>query len=132
MVSTEDTMIAAIADEVVKQISPRLERIERGLFGDDGIGHIGLVDRLETLEGIARGINEVHNGIDGRRVEGDRRLHERIDVEIIAEMRKGESRLTEETRKLDKKVDRAIWIVVGASLALNGGGIWAAARVAGG
>lgn len=129
--TSEDTMISAIASEVVKQISPRLERIERGLFGDHGIGHVGLVTRLESLEDVAQSIDVVHGRIDDRRNDGDRLLHDRIDKELIGEMRGVEDRLSGETRQLERKVDRAIWILVGASAAINGGGIWAAVRLAG-
>lgn len=97
-----------------------VDRLTKAIMGDEGIGHDGLVTRVAGLEGIAGNIHTVHADIDQRRVDGDRRAHDRIDAmkeKVDAEL---ESQ-RENARRVERKLDRVIWLVSGAAFTAGGG-----------
>lgn len=107
-------------EELLKDLHTRFNRVERAILGDPSVGHRGLVNRVENLERLGESAPEVHGAIDQRRVEGDRRAHDRID-ELDTSTR---DRLT----SIEKKLDRAIWLVTGAFIGgglIGGGSVWA-------
>lgn len=121
----DESMVAAIAAEVVEVLDPRIERMERAILGEGSIGHIGLVDRVKDLEVIARNIDTVHGQIDDRRVDGDRRLHERIDhIHNGKASTEDMLRLSGEVSKMARKFDRVIWIVAGVGIGSGGLTAW--------
>ena len=98
-----------------------VDRLHRALIGDQTIGHRGVVERLGVLEAVERAIPEVHAKIDERRVEGDRRAHERID-EIDKKYDAEVEAIRDDGRRIERKVDRLIWLFLGAG-AVTGGGV---------
>lgn len=87
-------VVTGAAESVVKQIDPRIARMELAILGDGSIGHKGLVERVRELE-------VTDGGIDQRRLDGDRRLHERID-------------------QVERKFDRFLWVAAGIGLGSGG------------
>lgn len=103
------TQIAASLDLVLT----RLERVESAIVGDESIGHRGLTKRVMALEAAERSFEATHEGIDNRRLEGDRRLHERLDEST--------AKLDGEVQRIEKKLDRIIWVAAGIGIASGGG-----------
>ena len=102
--STQAQTVAAAAEAVVKQIDPRIAKMELAILGDGSIGHIGLVGRVRSLEDVDRGIE-------------DRR-------------RAGEDRLDERINKVERKMDRFLWIAAGIGLGSGGAGAYLASLFA--
>jgi len=88
-------------EHLLEDLSRRFSRVERALLGDDSIGHLGLLKRTEMLEVLGRDSQNVHDGIDERRRDGDARAHERID-------------------RVEKKIDRLLWAFAGAGVVAGG------------
>jgi len=105
--------------QLLGELNNRFERVERAILGDDSIGHLGLVKRTEMLEVLGRDAQIVHDGIDARRIGGDKRTHERIDGVFV------------ELARVEKKIDRLLWAFAGAG-AVAGGSIAGFARLIGG
>jgi hypothetical protein len=103
--------------EILEDLRARFARVERAIMGDPSVGHKGLVTRVEALETLALSAPELHQTIDDRRIEGDRRLHDRIDRQ--------EELARDEVAAIGKKVDRIIYVFAGAFLggAGTGGGV---------
>lgn len=101
--------------------------VHTAIIGDDRLGHKGLVSRLADLETVEKQIPEVHGAIETRRLEGDRRLHERIDTL--------EKDLTGQLAKLTQEVKTSkaylVGVGIGASL-LGGGTAWGIFQATGG
>lgn len=101
-------------------LDDRLERIEKALLGDRELGLSGMVDRVDRHERLATDASAHHDELDERRVDGDRRLHARIDNELEG--------VRTELAAVGRKVDRLIWMAFGAGAAgtiLGGGSVWA-------
>ena len=92
--STQAQTVAAAAEAVVKQIDPRIAKMELAILGDGSIGHVGLVGRVRSLEDVDRGIE-------------DRR-------------RAGESRLDERINNVERKMDRFLWVAAGIGFGSGG------------
>jgi hypothetical protein len=108
----------AIAAEVVEILDPRIERMERAILGEESIGHVGLVERLR--QGEAGLLN-----LAQERLEGDRRLHERIDhIHNGKASTEDVARLAGEVQKMARKFDRITWIVAGVGIGSGGLGAW--------
>ena len=121
----DESMVAAIAAEVLEVLDPRIERMERAILGEGAIGHLGLVDRVKDLETAARSISEVHGQMEERRIDGDRRLHERIDhIHNGKASTEDMMKLSGEVNKMARKFDRIIWIVAGVGIGSGGLGAW--------
>jgi hypothetical protein len=106
--------------ELLKDLHTRFARVERAILGDPSVGHRGLVDRVETLEAHDQEATDAHLSIDRRREEGDKRIHKRID-EV-------EDTFTTHATAIERKLDRVIWVAVGAfagGLGTGGGVVWA-------
>ena len=86
--------VAAAAEAVIKQIDPRIAKMELAILGDGAIGHIGLVGRVRSLEDVDR-------GIEYRRRAGEDRLDERIN-------------------KVERKMDRFLWVAAGIGFGSGG------------
>lgn len=102
------SQIALLDSRLVEQgqaVTDRLERIEKALMGDTAIGLTGMVGRLNRLDRLAEDATTVHASIDQRRVDGDSRLHKRVDA-------------------LEGKWRVAVGIAIGASVASAGGAAW--------
>lgn len=99
---------------LVTELGRRFERVERAILGDPEAGHLGAIERLNHIDAQHAGIPEEHGAIDERRIAGDRRLHQRIDDH--------EANL----KRVEQKIDRAIWLIAGSGLAAFTGG-WLAA-----
>lgn len=107
-------------DEMVRDLYTRFTRVERAIMGDPTVGHRGLVNRVETLESADERASSEHLEIDRRRQEADKRVHDRID--------KLEADTEKQLRSIDRKLDRAIFLSIGAGLggaAIGGGSVWA-------
>jgi len=128
-------MSAELTPELVaalERLPTSVDRLERALLGDPTIGHRGIVQRTERLEVLADGIHAVHNEIEGRRKEGDIRSHERIDLldktwkqELTQQHEDNRAELEQikdDGRRVEKKVDRLIYVFLGAG-AVTGGGL---------
>lgn len=90
--------------------------VHTAIIGDERLGHRGLVNRTADLEAVEKMIPEVHGAMEDRRIDGDRRLHERIDTlerDLTAEL----SKLTQEV-----KTSKAYLVGVGLGASLLGGG----------
>lgn len=96
--------VAAAAEAVVRQIDPRIARMELAILGDGSIGHEGLVARVRALENVDRGIED-------RRAKGEERLHDRINT-------------------VERKMDRFLWIAAGIGLGSGGAGAYLASLFA--
>lgn len=104
-------------DELIASLATRFERVEQAILGDVTIGHIGLVDRMARIEADHRSVPDVHRDMGKERADGDKRTHEHIE--------KVEEALGSDVARIEKKIDRLIWIVVGAAAVITGGGSWA-------
>ena len=104
-VQAEINALHAQIASVEKNLGDRLSRIERALLGDDDVGLVGMVQRVNKIDEENRSAAEIHNAIEDRRREGDKRLHERID-------------------KLERSWAKAIWLGVGVSIGSAGGTAW--------
>jgi hypothetical protein len=112
-----------ISHELASQLAllpSAVDRLTKALMGDDAIGHDGLVSRMTVLEAIAQNIHVVHGEIDQRRIDGDRRVHERVDA-LDKRIRAELEALRENSRRWERKLDRVIWMVSGAAFAAGGG-----------
>jgi hypothetical protein len=109
MPADQTELYAAVTD-----LGARFERVERAILGDPEAGHLGAIARLNAIDDQHRNIPEEHGALDERRIEGDRRLHQRIDDH--------EANLT----RVEKKIDRTIWLIAGSGIAAFTGG-WIAA-----
>lgn len=85
--------------EFAQQTDERLKRIESGIVGDEALGHEGMGRRLAR--------------VDRERQEGDKRLHQRIDL--------AEDEIARVDRKNDTRWNRVLWVTIGASIASAGG-----------
>src|SRR5690554_6124838 len=105
-VQAEINALHAQIASVEKNLGDRLTRIERALLGDDDVGLVGMVQRVNKIDEENRSAAEIHNAIEDRRREGDKRLHERIDkVE----------------RTNDMRWNRAVFLAIGVSIGSAGG-----------
>jgi hypothetical protein len=95
-------------DELLTDLATRFQRVERAILGDPSVGHRGLVSRVETLETTTTGREAEHKELEKSRIEGDRRVHERID--------KVDTTADSNLRRIEKKLDRSIWMTGGAFL----------------
>lgn len=96
--------VAAAAEAVIKQIDPRIARMELAILGDGAVGHDGLIARVRLLEASDR-------EVDDRRRAGETRLDERIN-------------------KVERKMDRFLWIAAGIGLGSGGAGAYLASLFA--
>ena len=104
-VQAEINALHAQIASVEKHLGDRLSRIERALLGDDDVGLVGMLQRVNRIDEETRSAAEIHNAMEDRRREGDKRLHERID-------------------KLERSWVKAIWLGVGVSIGSAGGTAW--------
>ena len=118
---TEQQQLSAELVESLTAMPEAVNRLHRALIGDATIGHRGVVERLGMLEQVERSIPAVHASIDDRRIEGDRRAHERID-EIAEKFETEVDAIRDDGRRIERKVDRLIWLFLGAG-AVTGGGV---------
>lgn len=65
------TQAPLTTDELLRDLHSRFLWVERAILGDPSIGHVGIVQRMEVIEAA-------HLKLDERRVEGERRLNDRI------------------------------------------------------
>ena len=116
-----ELLLTAMPDTHVPQLSAELvaalvelpaitRRLERAILGDPSIGHAGLVERLASLELVEKQLPEVHQQMDGRRAAGDQHT-----LSLIEE-------LASDGRRIERKVDRLIWLFIGAGAVTGGGG----------
>ena len=125
-------VVHAAANAVVDIIDPRIERMEKAILGDAGIGHLGLVARVADLETVTRQQSAARRDIEDRVHETAARTHQRIDEVAVTKADADDLKAnTEELRILAKRVDRIIWAVVGAIFASAGGGYAVANLLAG-
>lgn len=99
----------------LEDLPTKWDRVERAILGDPSVGHIGLVNRMLTVEEAHTKIPEAHAVIEEHRITGDVRLGERLNA------------VEEETRDhlstIEKKLDRSIWLTAGAFLGGMGAGL---------
>ena len=132
-----------IAHTVADLLDPRLSRLERAILGDD-VGNPGLVRRIHTVEEAHRGVDKIHDSMrtsseaSVSRVEkmldtkADRLKHEAIADQVAAKADRHEVEdLAEQLRRLSTRIDRMVWLFLGAGIA-SGGGAAAIARIVGG
>ena len=105
-VQAEINALHAQIASVEKHLGDRLTRIERALLGDDDVGLVGMVQRVNKIDEETRSAAEIHNAIEDRRREGDKRLHKRID---------------EVERTNDMRWNRAVFLAIGVSIGSAGG-----------
>lgn len=107
-------------DEMVRDLYTRFTRVERAIMGEPSVGHLGLVNRVDRLESADKEATEAHTVIEQNRRDGDKRAHDRIDqVETDTYSR---------LNSIERKLDRAIWLSIGAFVgggAIAGGSVWA-------
>lgn len=96
----------------LEALTDRFELVERAIIGDEKLGHVGLVARLSRVEEAERESSGIHLTMEKNRSEGDARVHQRVDT--------AEQDFRERLDKIDRKLDRAIWLVMGAAV---GGGL---------
>ncbi len=90
----------------------RFERLERAILGDDEVGHLGAITRLNQVE------HEVIPDIEKRRIDGDRRLHERLDKHITEtqrEIEEMERHASIHRGNIERKIDRLWWMLLGST-----------------
>ena len=105
-VQAEINALHAQISSVEKNLGDRLTRIERALLGDDDVGLVGMLQRVNRIDEENRSAAEIHNAIEDRRREGDKRLHARID---------------EVKRTNDMRWNRAVFLAIGVSIGSAGG-----------
>lgn len=96
----------------------RFERLERAILGDPEVGHLGAVERLNLYA-------RRHDDMEERRIEGDRRLHQRLDDHIDEigrvvkateeEIEENERQAAAHRNKIEKKIDRLWWMLLGST-----------------
>ena len=115
-------------EQMVASLSTRFERVEQAILGDPSIGHIGLVDRMARVEQDHRDVPLTHQAMEDRRIEGDKRAHdhiEKIEDHLEDKILHVGSTSAADTARIEKKIDKLIWIVIGAAAVITGGGSWA-------
>ena len=95
-------------EELISDLATRFDRVERAILGDESVGHVGLVTRMERQEETARLEERIHLDLEKSRVDGDRRGHYRIDK---IDLENGDA-----LALIEKKIDRTIWVSAGAFL----------------
>ena len=105
-VQAEINALHAQIASVEKNLGDRLTRIERALLGDDDVGLVGMLQRVNKIDEENRSAADIHNAIEDRRREGDKRLHARID---------------EVKRTNDMRWNRAVFLAIGVSIGSAGG-----------
>lgn len=110
---------APTTEALLEELNRRFSRVERAILGDDTIGHLGLVRRVESLEVLGKDAQVTHDAIDTRRQDGDKRAHERIDGVFV------------ELARVEKKIDRLLFAFMGAGV-VAGGSVAGVARLLGG
>jgi hypothetical protein len=128
MPETTDELLAHLSHRL-KKMQDSIDRVERGIFGDTEIGHRGLVRRVDDLDLVSEGASAVHQGMEERRADGDKRAHERIDA-ATRKVDAVERSVLVEVARVEKKIDRLLWAFVGAGV-VSGGSVAAIARIAG-
>ncbi len=109
-----------MSDSLLEELVDRFDRVERAILGEPSVGHTGIVTRMERVEDEHRKIPEVHAAIAQNRIDGDKRVHNRID-EI-------ETQTRDRLDSIEKKLDRALWLAAGGVLGggvIGGGSVWA-------
>ena len=119
---TDLRMTDQMADlvDAVADITSGIARLERALLGDVSIGHQGLVARVSDLENLARSAATLHDGIDDRRAVDDTRLGDRMD-ELATRTHIEFDEIRDGTNRVERKIDRLLWVVLGAGLVTGGG-----------
>lgn len=128
-------MTAELSPELIASLTAlpeAVDRLHRALIGDPEVGHRGVVERLAEFDLIERQIPSLHAELDARRVEGDKRVHERVDmleermeIELAALDEKFGAAIEgsrADSRSIARKLDRMMWVAAGA-LAVTGGGV---------
>lgn len=85
----------------------RFERLERAILGDPEVGHLGAIQRLNVIDEDHRKIPENHDAMEKRRVDGDRRLHDRLTSH--------EEEATHNMNRIERKIDRLWWMLLGST-----------------
>lgn len=96
----------------------RFERLERAILGDPEVGHLGAIERLNAYE-------QRHRDMEQSRIDGDRRLHQRLDAHIEEigqivkatelEVEENERQAAAHRNKIEKKIDRLWWMLIGST-----------------
>jgi len=48
-------------EKILAEIGKKVNRIEQGIFGDDDIDHVGIIDRVKKLEDEVKQIRQVND-----------------------------------------------------------------------
>lgn len=84
--------------EGLERVESSLRRLHRAVVGDPEVGTIGLARRMERLEDTAMSVPE---------------MHQRMTDDAIAR----EVKLLERIERVERRVDRGYWVLLGAALA---------------
>lgn len=115
-----------IATTVAALLEPRLGAIEKSLRGDD-FGNPGLARRVHAVEETHRGVDKVHADMRTAADSAVDRLAEHVRVK--ADRQEVED-LSGQVQRLSTRIDRLIWLFLGAGIA-SGGGAAAIAQLLG-
>lgn len=111
----------------VSDLTDGFREVQQAILGDERLGHTGLVKRTRALEDLALAAPELHRAIEEKAAGSVARAHERMDAL--------EEAFTVSLGRVEKKVDRLIWMIAGAGasgLLAGAGGAWAIITAAGG
>lgn len=125
-------------EELMEDLSARYSRVERAILGDPSVGHIGLVKRMERVEEDHKAVPANHQALDDRRVAGDKRAHDHIEKveanlaakvedarsEALAEIQRVETANAATNARIESKVDKLRWTVMGGAAAIVGAASW--------
>lgn len=103
--------------DLVTNLAERFDRVERAILGDEEAGHLGAIARLNAIDREHLRIPETHQGLDDRRISGDRRLHERLDnheEETARRIAASEEAARAHRLLIERKIDRLIWWTAGS------------------
>jgi hypothetical protein len=107
-------------EAMLTDLGARFERVERAILGDPEAGHLGAIARLNAIDAQHLGIPEQHAAIDQARIEGDRRIHQRLDKheeETTARIEQTEREAREHRLNIERKIDRLWWMLLGSTAA---------------
>jgi hypothetical protein len=112
----DQPLVAAIADSILARLDPRLDRLERAIMGDETIGHVGIVTRVDRLERTADLAESAHRDLDEQRKGSVARVHDRMEAV--------EKDIRADLRRLENRVNRFLWISAGVGIGSGLGAGW--------
>lgn len=115
-------------DQLIAQMSAMSvaqQELTRAIIGDEKVGHLGLIKRVSQLEAHVNERPTLLASLETSRVEGDKRTHshiESVEDALTAKITAFEHEADDRADRIERKIDRFIWLSVGGAMATFGAG----------